>query len=377
MNGSLKAVLDNLSDAMGFFWSYEKGVLTVEPDRMFVVELPPVLLDDSLAGMSNTLVSLGARDPYLDRIARSLAFRANAKALEKIEKYLEQIRASRSLIVYQVQVYQVDLADVSTQGIQWNKLGGSNLDRPKLVQGSASPTPVSDLAKAFDLTRAASSLGVILAGPKFSLDVLIDFLKTQGTVKTVSQPRLAMLNGAKGTLRVGATATYVSKVGSNLSSGVSQVTAETRDLRTGLELSLVGEESDGTIYTRIALGLSELVRLNRFTTVGTDIALPEISDRDLQTVIRMPAGYTALLGGITITRNASDRSIGPVQNANNTEVKQSELVIVIRPTVVRFNTVAGAQPKAPPALPEMQPQSAPAAPPPAAPSRLTAQGELT
>jgi MSHA biogenesis protein MshL len=338
VHGGLRAVLDTLSEQIGFFWSASKGTLTIEPDRMFVVELPPVLAEDSLASMANTMQFLGARDTYLDRMSRTLVFRANRKSLGVIDQYLDGVRATRSMLVYEIKVYQVDLSDDNTQGISWNALNGSTLQRPKLVADGVTDAGkvVSDLAKTFALTSSGAGLGAVLMGPKFSVDALVQFLKTQGSVKTVSQPRLAMLNGAKGMLRVGETTTYVSKVGSNLASGISQVTVETKDLRTGLELGITGEEHDSTIYTRVSLSLSELVRFNKYTTLGTDLNLPDVTDRELNTAIRMPAGYTALLGGITVTRETDDRAKGIQNNTKQQSVQRSEIVMLVKPTIVRF-----------------------------------------
>jgi len=338
VKGGLRVVLDTLSEQIGFFWSTKNGTLTIEPDRMFVVELPPVLSEDSLASMSNTMQYLGARDTYLDRMARTIVFRANRKALNVIDEYLESVRSTRSMLVYEIQVYQVDLADGNQQGVSWNALTKSSLDRAKLVTDGVTDTTsvLSDLGKSFAMTSSGTGLGAVLMGPKFSVNALVNFLRTQGTVKTVSQPRLAMLNGAKGLLRVGETTTYVSRVGSNISSGVSQVTVETKDLRTGLELGITGEEYDSTITTRVSLQLSELVRFNKYTTLGTDLSLPDVTDRELNTTIRLPAGYTALLGGITVNRESDDRQSGLPNNTKNQEVKRSELIMVIKPTIVRF-----------------------------------------
>lgn len=352
ISGSLSQVLDRLSESMGFFWSVGSDrVITIQPDSQYVIELPPAIADDTLAGMTNTIQALGAKDVYLDRMARSLVLRVNTRSLDRVEQYMARIRETRSLVVYELQIYQVDLSDTTKQGVDWSKMGASSIAREKPISltspaasavatGTTSTAAASDLAKAFSMTQNANGLGAVLLGPKFNIDLLVSFLKTQGTVKTVSQPRLAMLNGTKGLLRVGQTTTYVSKVGSNLGTGITQVTVETKDLRTGLQLALVGDESDNTIYTRVSLSLSELLRFQKFTALGTDLTLPEVSDRDLETNIRLPAGYSALLGGITVQRSSNERGIGAATNTLANEVKQSEIVIVLKPTVVRFNTKA-------------------------------------
>lgn len=354
LRGSLSTVIDRLASSMGFFWRFDGKTVTVEPDRAFVIELPPAVADDSFAGMSNTIAFLGAKDVMLDRVMRTLSFRANAKGLEKITKYMDKVRATRSMLVYNLQIYQVDLNDAGENGIEWNRLGGSNLSRPKAVSATnpliaaatGGSVSASDLATAAALTRSGAGLGAVIAGPYFNIDAFMAFLKTQGKVKTVSQPRLALLNGGKGMLRVGQTKTFVSKVGSNLGSGISQVTVETRDLRTGVELSLAGDESDRTIYTRIKLILSDLRPFDKFTALGTDLNLPTVDDREMETGIRLPAGYTALLGGININRESDQKDVGLGTNFRSSKVERSELVIVIQPTIVRFNGKKNPAPEA-------------------------------
>lgn len=348
LSGKLAQVMEALSESMGFFWTVRDSTIVIQPERLFVVELPPVLSDDSLAGMTNTIQVLGAKDTYLDRMQRTLVLRCNARAYKKIGEYLAQIRRTRSMIVYEMQIFQVQLKDNNQQGINWNSMGGSSAARANGVS-STSPvgtvagdgTSTTDLAKAFSLSQTTSGLGAVVMGPHFNLNFLVNFLKTQGTVQTVTQPRIAVLNGAKGALRVGETDTYVSKVGSNLASGISQVTVETKDLRTGLELSLIGEENDGAVTTRINLGLSDLIQFVPYTALGTSLNLPNTNDRELQTVMKLPAGYTALIGGITIKTNSLNRSVGISVNSKAETVSTSELVMVMRPTIVRFGSSKG------------------------------------
>jgi MSHA biogenesis protein MshL len=335
LSGPLREVLDRLAEAMGFFWSVKGKVITIEPDRQFVVELPPVLAEDSLAGMANTMQFLGARNAHLDRIARTLVFRANAKVLARIEDYLAEIRATRALIIYQLQIFQVDLNDSSQQGVKWDQLIRSSQPLASPALGTSGAVPAA-LAQSMALLGTQTGFGAILAGPRFSIDLMVDFLKTQGTVRTISQPRIALLAGSKGTLRVGETNTFISRIGSNISSGVSQVTAETRELQTGLQLSLIGELSDNTVYTHIALGLSALLSNQQQTILGTSISLPRVTGNELDTVIRLPAGYTAFLGGITVDRHSQDRGIGISQNTTTNAVTRSELVIAVKPTVIHF-----------------------------------------
>ncbi|MES2830403.1 MAG: hypothetical protein V4695_00235 [Pseudomonadota bacterium] len=339
VKGSLTEVLDSLSETIGFFYSFRKNTLFIQQEQQFVVELPPALSEDNAAGLTNTLQFLGARDPYIDRLNRSLVFRTNRPSLAKIEGYLQKIRDTRSLIIYDVNIFQVDLRDNSDVGIQWNKLGWAGTPGVSAGVGAAGAPATGVGASAGNAvtgTLSGLGLGLVLSSSRFSIDMLINFLQTQGNVKAISRPRLAVISGTRGTLRVGQSTTYVSKVGTNFSTSVNQVTTETRDLKTGLDLALFGDFSDNTIYTRIGLAISEIVSLNKFTALGTDLTLPTTADREINTVVRARPGDMILLGGITLNRDSADIRRGATQNGYSDVVTRSELVLALKSKVVNF-----------------------------------------
>ncbi|MFT5591317.1 MAG: MSHA biogenesis protein MshL [Bradyrhizobium sp.] len=360
VKGSLAEVLDNLSESIGFFYQFRKNTLFIQPEQQFVVELPPALSEDNAAGLTNTLQFLGAKDPYIDRLNRSLVFRTNRPSLARIESYLQKIRETRSLIIYDVNIFQVDLKDNSDTGIQWNKLAWAGTPglaaNPVSTATTINPavagatTAAQKIGNAVNGGIAGLGLGLVLSSSRFSVDMLINFLQTQGNVKAISRPRLAVISGTKGSLRVGQSTTYVSKVGTNFSTSVNQVTTETRDLKTGLDLALFGDFSDNTVYTRIGLSISEIVSLNKFTALGTDLTLPTTADREINTVIRARPGDMILLGGITINRDATDIRRGISQNGSSDTVTRSELVLALKSKVVYFRGKGYQQalPKVPP-----------------------------
>ena len=349
LSGGLPEVMENLSSAMGFFYTVNNGILTITPEEQFVIEMPPSLHEDNLAGITNTLQYLGARDVYLDRLNRSLTFRGNKKAVAGVSAYLQRVRSTRSLLLFDMHVYQVDLTDSTESGVQWNRFAynqsaaggattgttGTNLGAGGTVGGTTTTT--TSIAKSAAFARSGGfGVGAVLAGSRFNIDALVNFLRTQGTVKNISQPRIALLTGSKGSLRVGQATTYVSKVGTNVSANLNQVTVETKDLQTGFELTLFGEEHDGTIYTRVQMVLSDLVKFNRFTALGTDLTLPQTADREVRTSIRARPGDIILLGGITVAKDSIDVSNGITASTRNGDSSRSELVIALKPKVVRF-----------------------------------------
>lgn len=328
LSGSLTDVMNKLGEIMGFFWTISSsGVVRIMPEQQFVVTMPPVLAEDNMAGITNTLQYLGAKDLYLDRINRSVVFRANRTALRAIEGYLDRARQSRSLIVYDMNVLQVDLNDSNNMGIRWELLQ----EGAALTGGAGSSGVQGGLA-----SRTPTGLDTLILGRNFSANFLLDFLRTQGDVKTLSQPKLGLMNGSNGTIRVGQSTTFVSRVGSQIVNGVSQSQADTEQLQTGLQVSLTGEVHDATIYSRINISITELLALRRFTALGIDLNLPEVADRELKTQVRCRPGDTILLGGITVTRSQDDYQNGAAIQSRTESTKLTELVITIRPKLLNF-----------------------------------------
>lgn len=366
VSGTLTEVMDELADTAGFFYYRRGKTVVVEFEQKFVVSLPPIVGEDSLAGLVNTVQHLGAKDTYLDRSNRTLVFSANRRTFNLVAEFMESTRQTRSIIAYDMQIYQVDLNDSSNKGIRWNKLGFNSVPgvaanavvggTTNIIGGSVSgtttgttntlaqsstgnavvDTAASVVSAAALATKTASGMGLVLAGSRFSSDLLIDFLETQGNVRTLSRPQINIINGAKASIRVGGRTSYVAKVGTNFSTSLNQSTMETAVLPTGIEVSLVGNIADGTVYTTVNLSVADVVRFEEVSVLGLKASLPQTVDRELQTIVRSRPGDTVLLGGMTVDRIADETNSGLGANGRTKSNTRSELVIALTPRILRF-----------------------------------------
>jgi type II secretory pathway component GspD/PulD (secretin) len=190
------------------------------------------------------------------------------------------------------------------------------------------------------VSGASNEVGnIVISGDKFNLNTFVAFLNSQGTARLISQPRMALLSGTKGSLRVGENTTIVSKVGTVLG-GVSGslTTVETSQVKTGFDLALFGEVHEGSIYTKISLSLSDLVKIEDKTAGTTTITLPTVAERNVNSIMRARAGDVVILGGISARRDNGDviNSIG--QSSKNESNNRSELVIALRPRILHFSS---------------------------------------
>lgn len=360
----LPVLMRDLSRLMGFFYEFEGGVIQVRTDQQFLVPIPPV--NDLMETIPKMVEKLGATRIMLDKSSRTLTYVATRSDQQRIEKYLSYLRDNKSLIVYDTYIWEVLLSDSSALGIKWNDL--------KIGIGKTPATGPRDSISVTGGTTGNTTGGLttnlIYNSADFSMDMLLSFLASQGTVNSLSQPRLALISGGIAHFHDGSTVNYVSEVGSVVSNSTTNTTVTTDKVLSGVDMALAGDVSEGSIYTDVRVSVSDLIRFNPFTALGTTLNLPQISSREVKTQVRARSGDTILLAGISVDRASRDLSGVPglgnamLLTAKDKAKERRELVIVLRPRVVSFKVGSPSQAERtlPPAAPTVETKPPLAAP---------------
>ncbi|TAH32315.1 MAG: hypothetical protein EYC62_09285 [Alphaproteobacteria bacterium] len=361
--GKLQDVMERISETAGVFYTYRKGLVRLSKDRSFILPLPP--LADALTEMSDVITNLGAQEVKLDKSSRMITFRASRQVFDNVSSYLERLRDSKVMIVYETYFLEVALNNREATGINWQQVSKSSLATSvdnstfSFDQSLGRGTPALNIVNAGAESIAAGGLsfGALFTSGSFNINVLFDFLSSQGNVQTISRPTITILSGSKAKFEVGRKKRYVSKVSVTTTEGVSgnSKSVETEDLSLGLKTEILGDYSDNSIFTSISLSIDDLVNLEPVSVEDTQIRLPETTKRELNTSVRVRPGDAILIAGINQTRDQKDRSgpfsIGdwiPLLNSKTDALERSELVIVLKPRIVRFKhpepTVADTKP---------------------------------
>lgn len=338
ISGNLKNILDDLSNSVGFFWYYKNGVLNIMPTQQYIATLPPI--NEIFESLPTMIKTLGGIDVFLDKSNRVITYQADKPSQDKIASYLEYVRNNKSMIVYDTFIWEVILNDSNSAGIQWNQLG-------RMSTQGVNMTSLQSAA-----TAAAASNGIgfsaVFTGSRFSIDSLISFLKSQGTINTISQPKLNLISGGTASFRDGKSTFYVSGLGAPTITSAGQTvsgSATTTPLQTGVDMTISGDISDGTVYTAVKLFIRNLLGFMPYPAgQNMTLNLPNIADREVNTSIRAVSGDTILLAGINSERSSRDLSGLPFGGDNkialptqvDRAVERSELVIVIKPRIIKF-----------------------------------------
>ncbi len=345
LSGSLESVLDKISHIGGVFYAYENGVLKVKGSRRFSVSLPPI--QSSFSDVATVIKGMGATDVNLDNFSRSISFSASREVYDDVRTYLQKVRETRSMLVYESYFFEVTLNDDSALGI--NFADATNSKFPNWLNLKFNSANQAGTVG----NTAAYSLGATYTSSKFNINMLTNFLQTQGSVETLSKPTISVISGTNSSFRVGNTLRYISQTQTTAATTTTTgttanptVTVTTDKLDLGLKVDIAGDFEEDTIFTAIKIDLTNLTSLDTFssgdTSNATTLKLPQTNDRSLETSVRVRPGDTILLAGIQQSKDSTNSTGTPeisglsAQTYRAGSTTRSELVIVMRPRVIRF-----------------------------------------
>ncbi|MGC2854823.1 type II and III secretion system protein [Novispirillum sp. DQ9] len=266
----------------------------------------------------------------------------------RITEYLDQLRtALQAQVLIEAKVVEVALADQFRAGIDWSyvnlpqvalttALAGNNLILPP---GRTAPT----------LAAGVRSDGGALTG-------LLNLLDTFGTSRTLSSPRLTVVNNETALLKVAENEVYFTiEVNTTTSENGPPITTYSSTLNTvpigmlmqvqpsiNLKTNQISLSLRPTISRVVGRVQDPAVSLVNTAVIST---VPIVEVREIDSVVTMESGSVLVMGGLMQERSANQDEKVPVlgdvpvagnlfkrQNRDNT---MTELVIFLRATIVQ------------------------------------------
>ena len=347
LSGSLPKVVEKICSSAKVFCSYRSGLLELKERETFIIDLPAVPTKTSASGaaantMADMISDLAGEKARIDQQGGNLLYTTDVAGNEQVKEYLLQLRHGRPLVVMQLYIWEVVLDGDRGAGINWKSF---SLDE---FGGNKQKLLLSGLTGFSSLTTPGVSLGAKLTG-RVDAESVFQFLSTQGQVQTISNPQLTFVSGSNAEFRVGGKRRYISEVGADSSpSGTSSSTTSTNtvstdSIDTGLKVNLGGTFESGIISAVMDLELQDVISLNSTKLEnGTTIDLPETSERKVSTSLRVRPGDNLVLAGLVSSRDTNDRDGipmpfgGSLTSFGRDQQKNSELVILVKPSVVMF-----------------------------------------
>jgi len=346
LKGPLYQVVNRVCSLADLYCSYEEGGIVVKDTQTFAVTLPPLagsdggseFISDTIQGLTAVIGDSGTA-PVSDPTSRTLIYSATQRTAKLAENYFQRLRANTAMIVFETYIWEVSLGSGNSTGIDWESFDSFGKFNTSIgVNGSVAADFTNPISIGLPTTSA------IGANPT----QLVEFLSQFGAVKTISQPQITVLSGSEAQLRVADTENYVSEVTSTISGDQTTTSVSTASVDSGFTLDIDSSWDRSTVYANVSINLTNVDEIEDFTFSdsgdnGTDtiIQLPQTSERELITQIRVRPGDSVLIGGLVReTDNFNSSGPGfmePVIPSSRTATTQNlELVILMRPRVIVY-----------------------------------------
>jgi general secretion pathway protein D len=303
---------------------------------------------------------------FINRGAGLVTVTATAKQMKRLDQYIEDLQKKmQTQVMIDVKMYSVVFSDGSTTGIDWsqlyalqnidiglNKYNTQNVSTFTGSSGSSSSGSSSNIiAPITTITGTPNSImSVFQLGAKGSLHEIIKFLKTQGDVYSISNPKILTLNNQPALITSGTELFYKTTSTSTLAGGSTGTTGTTEvvsSVFSGVLLDITPEISnDGSITLRINPSISD-VASQLSTDNSTRSMPPDLSRRQISSVVTVKDGSTIIMGGLISTKNdiSSNKvpllgdipGLGMLFKHEGITKKTEEMVLVIEPHIVKHD----------------------------------------
>ena len=294
-----------------------------------------------------------------------ISVRGTNKQHEKVQEFIDKVmNSAKKQVLIEATIVEVTLNDSFQAGIDWSRLNnpgksgfvlGQTLGSKGVNFNTTTGAFTQGDANAFGVPSASglvagylnpvSNLGNIAAS--------ITLLKKFGDTKVLSSPKLMVLNNQTAVLKVVDNLVYFTvqaqqSQGSNGSQNLATITTTPNTIPVGVVMSVTPQINDGgNVNINVRPTISRVLSFVRDPNpqlLAIQSLIPQIQVREMESVLQISSGNTAILGGLMqdeIQRNtdkvpglAEVPGVGNVFKGKNDATRKTELVIFLRPTVI-------------------------------------------
>jgi general secretion pathway protein D len=331
------------------------------------------------AGIATSGYAAAAKEPSLV-IANTetglLVVRATARQQDRVQEFLDVVlRSAHRQVMIEATIAEVQLSDQYQQGINWQKFNTGGFSVTQQPQGPAplpggsipgsGPGGVTYPASSTPLPNPALAVLQYVGSPTSLLanvSVAVSLLESFGTVKVLSSPKLSVLNNQTAFLKVVDNRIYFN-IGVQVTPGTLGVppvvtyTSTPATVPVGFVMSVTPSiDEAGMVMMDVRPTISRIIDYvndpNPALAQAKVISqIPEIQTREIESLLRVKSGDIAVMGGLMQdnTNNSSDEVpglgripwVGNLFKYKNNVHTKSELVIFLRPVVIRDASLDG------------------------------------
>ena len=282
-----------------------------------------------------------------------VSVRATSRQHEKVQEFLEQVAgSSKRQVLIEATIVEVDLNDNYQAGVDWSALGlnGLGYSISQVFSPPSLPSTPSALANSA-FTIHYNNPNAAAGG---SISSTVKLLDQFGRTRVLSSPKLMVINNQTAVLKVVDNRVYFTVKADTVTNQTTSTTTFTTTqnvVPVGFIMNVTPQISEAD---QVTLNLRPTVTRIIDTVEDPNPSLaaanvksliPVTQTREMESVLKVASGQTAILGGLMLdsfegrTNGLPIASripiLGDLVSQRNDVSQKSELVIFIRPVVVR------------------------------------------
>ncbi|MDH5255726.1 MAG: pilus (MSHA type) biogenesis protein MshL [Gammaproteobacteria bacterium] len=281
-----------------------------------------------------------------------VSVRATGAQHRQIQEYLDQLSAgAKRQVLIEITVVEVNLSDQYQAGVDWatvSSQGGLGKDGVSLISDLIG----GNLAAAPVFTGTYNNFEADGSGFSATIKLLSQF----GDAKVLSTPRIMALNNQTALLKVVDELVYFTLTsetieGTDNSLPRTIITSEINTVPVGFVMSVTPQISEnGNVSLNVRPTLTRVIDFvvdpaPRLAGSDFDNLVPQLKVSEIESLLEVADGQTVVIGGLMQDRTSKQTDgipylsriplVGDLFSFRNDEVSKSELVLFLRPTVIR------------------------------------------
>ncbi len=259
-------------------------------------------LEKDLYGILNETKSknLDNEKIIINKKAGFVTVKGDYRDLQKVEHYLNKLLDTlKKQVIIDVKVISVTLDNSNKVGIDWSQLSASYTQEgvnTKTTQtgGTSTIAGITNTAAPLPLTNSW-----VVSQSSFNVDGFLNFLRTYGKTKSLSNPKILAMNNQPSLFSVGDNVNYGITTSTTNDGGVLSESVEIRDLFVGVLLDITPQiDNNGYVTLKINPSISDFKFAEDATLKASRTLPPDTVSRRISTVARVKDGDVVILGGL-------------------------------------------------------------------------------
>lgn len=290
----------------------------------------------------------------INKGAGLVSVKGDKRSLKKVEFYIEELhKRLQKQVLIDVQILSVRHRDVKTMGINWDSLYDlQNLIIPSFGEGAAFGGSgeignVSGLNVVGGSNGSSVQYGLNIFSAGLSLNRVIEFLKSYGEVRSISNPKVLTLNNQPAMISVGDILRYKkSSIYQNVNAQttLTNTNNEYPSIFAGVLLDITPLVFEDSIILKINPSITKAKDAQTKVATNAFDSPPNLTTNQLSSIVKVKNNQKVILGGLiaqnTIRENNKIPLLGdvplikPLFSYEQDSMSTEEIVFIITPRIV-------------------------------------------